>query len=134
MRPMTQLATTIEIKIMTMFWNKSKFADQSRMCRSMKIAQQMPATSVITIGISGLSSFSVIITYFIGLLIYLLFHAHSGIGNTKCSSFSDWILGILRNFLYYGIKSEMFFLAVLSFSGLFISSCICIFLFWSKLC
>jgi hypothetical protein len=65
MRPMTQLATTMERRIMTMFWNKSKFGDQNTTCSSMKIAQQMPATSVTTIGVNGGASLFVITTRFI---------------------------------------------------------------------
>jgi predicted transcriptional regulator len=62
---MTQPVTTIERQIMTMFWNKSKFDDQNRICSNMKIAQQIPATSVATIGMNGLASFFVITTRFI---------------------------------------------------------------------
>jgi hypothetical protein len=62
---MTQPATTTERKIMTMFWNKSKFGDQNRTCSNMKIAQQIPATSVTTIGMNGVASFFVIATHFI---------------------------------------------------------------------
>jgi hypothetical protein len=61
---MTQPATTKEIKITTRFWNKSKLDDQNRTCSSMKIAQQIPAMSVTTIGMNGLSSFFVITTRF----------------------------------------------------------------------
>jgi hypothetical protein len=62
---MTQPATTREIKIITMFWNKSKLGDQNRTCSSRKIAQQMPATSVTTIGVNGVASLFVITTGFI---------------------------------------------------------------------
>jgi hypothetical protein len=65
MRPMTQPVTTMEIKSMTMFWKRLKFDDQNRVSSSMKIAQQITAKSVTTIGMNGLSSFVVIITDFI---------------------------------------------------------------------
>jgi hypothetical protein len=66
-----QPVTTIEIMNMTTFWNRSKLDDQNSMSSSMKIAQQMTATSVTTIGANGLSSFIVIVTGFIVLVIYL---------------------------------------------------------------
>jgi hypothetical protein len=71
MRAMMQPVMTMEIMSMTMFWNRLKFGDQSRASSSMKIAQQMATTSVATIGMNGLSSFVVIITDFIVLVIYL---------------------------------------------------------------
>lgn len=71
MRPMMQPVTTMEIMNMTMFWNRLKLDDQNRMSSNMKIAQQMTAKSVTTIGANGLSSFIVIITDFIVLVIYL---------------------------------------------------------------
>lgn len=78
---MIQPATTIESKIMTMFWNKSKFDDQNRVCSSMNIAQQMPAMSVTTIGMNGLFSFSVMTTHFI-VQSYISFHTRNGTENT----------------------------------------------------
>jgi len=45
----------MERRIMTMFWNKSNLDDQNTMCSSMKIAQQIPATSVTTIGTNGVA-------------------------------------------------------------------------------
>jgi hypothetical protein len=68
---MMQPVTTMEIMNMTMFWNRLKFCDQNSMSSSMKIAQQMIAKSVTTIGANGLSSFVVIVTGFIVLVIYL---------------------------------------------------------------
>ena len=65
MRPMTQPVTTMEIRSMTMFWNRLKLDDQNRVSSSMKMAQQMTAKSVTTIGANGLSSFVVIIMDFI---------------------------------------------------------------------
>jgi len=67
-----------------MFWNKSKFDDQNRICSNMKIAQQIPATSVTTIGMNRLFSFSVMATHFI-VQSYISFRARSRIENTKCS-------------------------------------------------
>jgi hypothetical protein len=65
MRPITPPTTTMESKIMTMFWNRLKFDDQNRICSNMKIAQQIAATSVTTIGMNGLSSLVVITTHFV---------------------------------------------------------------------
>jgi len=65
MRPITPPTTTIESKIMTMFWNKLKLGDQNRICSNMKIAQQIPATSVTTIGVNGLASSFVMATHFV---------------------------------------------------------------------
>lgn len=59
-----QAATTMEIKNMTMFWNRLNFDDQNRTSRSMKIAQQITVKSVATIGVNGLS-FVVMITNFV---------------------------------------------------------------------
>jgi len=55
----------MERKIMTMFWNRSKFCDQNRICNNMKMAKQMPATSVTTIGMNGIDSLFFITTHFI---------------------------------------------------------------------
>jgi hypothetical protein len=65
MRPSKQPIITRESKIMPMFWNKAKFDDQNRTYSNMKIAQQIAATSVTTIGINGLDSFHVITTHFV---------------------------------------------------------------------
>jgi hypothetical protein len=50
----------------------------------MKMAQQMPATSVATIG-ANMSFLSVINNAFYCSAIYLFFHAHSEIENTRRS-------------------------------------------------
>jgi hypothetical protein len=47
----------------------------------MKIAQQMPAMSVTTIGMNGLFSFSVMTTHFI-VQSYISFHTRNGTENT----------------------------------------------------
>jgi len=62
MKPPT---TTKESKIMIRFWNQSKSDDHNRTYSNMKIAQQIPATIVTTIGINGFASFLVIKMHFI---------------------------------------------------------------------
>jgi hypothetical protein len=47
------------------------------MCSNMKIAQQIPATSVTTIGTNGPASFFVITTH-LNVQSYISFHAHIG--------------------------------------------------------
>ena len=64
-RPMTPHTTTNDNKIMTIFWNKSKSDDQNSVCSSMKIAQQMPATIVTTIGMNGFASLLIIATHLV---------------------------------------------------------------------
>ncbi len=63
MRPMKPPTKTKESKIMTMFWKKVKSDDQNMVCSNIKIAQTIPATIVITIGINGLASFLVMTTH-----------------------------------------------------------------------
>jgi len=62
MKPPT---TTRESKIMTMFWNKSKSDDQNKIYSNMKIAQQITATIVTTVGMNGFASLLVIKTHFV---------------------------------------------------------------------
>ncbi len=64
MRPMKPPTKTKESKIMTRFWNQSKSGDHNRTYSNMKIAQQITATIVTTIGMNGFASFLVIKTHF----------------------------------------------------------------------